>query len=231
MIRKQNYIVSMLLFLLFMSGCGQKLSEKEASFTGNSLEYTIQLPDSWKKTTNYQTKFNESAVFGAEDTKSKSQLYVLVDRKNKINTKEFGKEMQQEIAIRYGYKKASDIYFKEEKKEDKTFYKYTLRTNFDKQNVWLHLYYVESANGMVQVVIYSANDGNYKKRSEMLHESLLTLQEIKDLGEDESFEKPILFENQKISLELIGVMPIQSNQNNQMVALRYKVTNKHRKKR
>ncbi|MGX7148302.1 DUF5067 domain-containing protein [Enterococcus ureasiticus] len=214
------------LLLIFISGCSAKLSDKKEVFDGKGIEYTIQLPSTWEKTLDYKVTYSNEAIFGAKDTKSNSTLIVMSERKESIELADFGKKIRNELKKQYNYKKESDIFMKEFKVGKYKGYKYTLDTTFDKRESWLHLYYIETANGMVQLNYYSAKDGEYKKRAEIIDESARSVKEVKDKGTDADEEENVVFQNDDLSLTLTGVMNVTGAADKKLLALRYTVTNK-----
>ena len=226
--KKKLRILFLMLSFLF-AGCSAKLAEEESSFEGKGIHYNFQLPSTWNTTNDFQTVYSQQAVFGATDTKSNSSLFITVERKDKVELTNFGENMRKEVASLYGYKKADDVYMKEFKLKGKKAYKYTVKTKFAKRTVWLHLYYIETESGMVRFDFYSADDGQYEKRAEIIDRSVRSLEEGKDLGEETSEDEEdseIVFENDTVTLKLVGIMQIDGEDAKQLAALRYTITNK-----
>lgn len=216
-----------LLLLIFISGCSAKLSEKKETFDTKGIEYSFQLPSTWESASDYKVTYSNEAIFGAKDTKSNSTLVVMAGRKESIDLDGFGKRIRKELKKQYNYKNESDIFMKEFKVGKYQGYKYTLDTTFDKRASWLHLYYIETEHGMVQLNFYSAKDGNYEKRAEIIDESARSVKEVKDQGaEADDDEDSVVFENDDLSLSLTGVMNVAGESKQKLLALRYTVTNK-----
>ncbi|WP_086312451.1 hypothetical protein A5821_000148 [Enterococcus sp. 7F3_DIV0205] len=215
------------ILLLVLSGCSAKLSEKKESFDGKGIDYTFQLPSTWEKSLDYKVAYSNEAIFGAKDMKSNSTLVVMSERKESIDLTDFGKKIRKELKKQYNYKNESDIFMKEFKVGKYKGYKYTLDTLFDKRATWLHLYYIETAHGMVQLNYYSAKDGNYEKRAEIIDESARSVKEVKDNGpKADTEDEEIVFENDELTLSLTGVMNVVGEAEQKLVALRYTITNK-----
>lgn len=156
-----------------------KIIEKKESFEGKGIEYTFQLPSTWEKSLDYKVTYSNEAIFGAKDTKSNSTLVVMAERKESMDLTDFGNRIRKELKKQYNYKDEADIFMKEFNVGKYKGYKYTLDTTFDKRESWLHLYYIETAHGMVQLNYYSAKDGNYEKRAEIIDDSARSVKEKK----------------------------------------------------
>jgi hypothetical protein len=223
--KRKGYLL--LLLILILSGCSAKLSAKKSTFDAQGITYNFQLPSTWQKIADFKVKYNNEAVFGAEDTKSNSKLLVMATRKQSI-AEDFGKQMRAELKKQYNYKKAADIFMKEFKVGDYKGYMYVLDTYFDKRETWLQLYYIETAHGLVQLNYYSAKDGDYQKRSTIIDQSAQSVKEKQDVGTSETEEESIIFENETLSLQLTGVMQLEGKKE-PLLALRYTLTNKSTK--
>lgn len=224
---KKPIKVLLLFLLLVFSGCSAKLADKKESFEAQGIDYTIQLPSSWETVTDFKVKYSNEAVFGAQDTKSNSTLVVMGRRKEAVTLDEdFGKRMRKELKEQYNYKKESEIFMKEFKLGKYKGYKYTLDTMFEKRSTWLHLYYIETAHGLLQLNYYSANDGGHEKRAEIIDESARSVKEVSDSGSDTSDEtNEVVFKNETLSIELTGVMNLNGEGSKKLLALRYTVEN------
>lgn len=217
----------LILLLIVFSGCSAKLADKEESFEVKGINYTIQLPSSWEATTDFKVKYNNEAVFGGQDTKSNSTLLVMGERKESVTIDDdFGKRMRTELKNQYNYEKESEIYMKELEIGKYKGFKYTLDTMFEKRSTWLHLYYIETEHGLLQLNYYSANDGNHKKRAEIIDQSALSVKEVSDAGDKVSTDTDeVVFKNENVSIELVGVMTLEGDDGQKLLALRYTVTN------
>ncbi|MBO0446716.1 hypothetical protein IGJ55_002221 [Enterococcus sp. AZ170] len=222
--KKKLYLI--LVLLIFISGCSAKLSKKKESFEGKGIEYTFQLPSTWEKSLDYKVTYSNEAIFGAKDTKSNSTLVVMAERKESMDLTDFGNRIRKELKKQYNYKDEADIFMKEFNVGKYKGYKYTLDTTFDKRESWLHLYYIETAHGMVQLNYYSAKDGNYEKRAEIIDDSARSVKEKKDNGAESETEDEIVFQNDDFSLTLTGVMNVTGETGQKLLALRYTVVNK-----
>ncbi|MDA9472120.1 DUF5067 domain-containing protein [Enterococcus sp. 5H] len=217
----------LLVLILVFSGCSAKLSDKKESFEVKGINYTIQLPSTWEPTTDFKVKYSNEAVFGAQDKKSNSILVVMGERKElETINEDFVKRMRTELKNQYNYEKESEIYMKEFEIGKYKGVKYTLDTMFEKRATWLHLYYIETEHGLLQLNYYSANDGNHKKRAEIIDESALSVKEVNDTGDKASTDTDeIVFKNENVSIELVGVMTLEGDDGQKLLALRYTVTN------
>ncbi|MFD2305197.1 DUF5067 domain-containing protein [Enterococcus termitis] len=224
---KKRIMIPIVLLLIVFSGCSAKLADKEESFKAKGIEYTIQLPSTWETTTDFKVKYSNEAVFGAQDTKSNSTLVVMGERKETVELDDdFGKRMRKELKTQYNYDKESEIYMKEFKIGKYKGFKYTLDTMFEKRSTWLHLYYIETEHGFLQLNYYSANDGGHEKRAEIIDQSARSVKEIADSGNESSAEsEEVVFKNETVSIELTGVMNLEGEGDKKLLALRYTVKN------
>ncbi|EOH98902.1 hypothetical protein UAY_02171 [Enterococcus moraviensis ATCC BAA-383] len=219
-----GYLSILVLSLLVISGCSAKLSDEKQSFEADGIEYQFQLPSTWEVTKDYKATYNKSAVFGAKDKKSNSSLFVLASRKENVDLDNFGERTRKELAKLYNYK-AKDIYMKESKVGQYKAYKFTLNTTFDKRSMWLHLYYIETEHGLVQFDFYSADDGKYEKRVDIIDSSAYSVKEKEDQGPVEE-EDDIAFDSSELNVKVTGVMSLAGENDTSVYAIRYMVTNK-----
>lgn len=231
--------ISMLFLLttcfILLIGCSERLSDKKESFEGQGISYQFQLPADWKKIDYFQEKFNKQAVFGAEDTKSNSSMFIITQLKSSIDLNEFAAKRRLELQKGYGYKKIDDVYMKEYKINKNKAIKYTIYTTQQTKEVWVHFYYVETEHGVVEFVFNSANDGGYKKRSEIIDESVETLVETEsktnnvqttNSTESESSNgDTVEVKNDKLTFTIDGVMTLVEDDKSNKLVLRYQITN------
>lgn len=212
----------------------RKISGEKEAFEGQGISYHFQLPAKWNKVDSFQEKFNKQAVFGAEDTRSNSTMYIMTYLKSSVDLNEFASKTRQDLKKRYGYKKSDDLYMKEYKINKNKAIKYTVYTTYQEKEVWAQLYYVETEHGFVELIFYSANDGDYKKRSAIIDESVETLVETENKVNGEitsSTESEVAngdtvkVKNDKITFTIDGVMVLVEDDQNKKLILRYQLTN------
>lgn len=218
------YFPILMSIFIIISGCSAKLSDKKEPFEADGIDYQFQLPSTWEPTKDYKTTYNKSAVFGAKDKKSNSSLFILASRKEEVDLNDFGKRTRKELAKLYNYK-PEDIYLKESKVGGYKAYKYTLYTTFEDRSYWLHLYYIETEHGFIQLDFYSADDGNYKKRTAVIDSSAYSIKEVKDNGPEKE-EDEIAFDSPMYNLKVTGVMDLAGDKETSVYAIRYAFTNK-----
>ena len=225
---KMKKVIFGLFFLLVtISGCAASLSKRVDTFESDGISYEIQLPNSWEKKDGFENKYSKEIIFGAEDKKSNSKLLVMAQRKKKMEFNDsFGKEMKKKLAKQYGYQKVDEIYMDEFSIGKNKGFKYTLDTMFDEKESWLHLYYIETENSIVQLNFYSAKDGSYKERAKIIDESAKSIKETADAGPtDETSDETFLFKNDDFSIQVTGVLTIKGTENTNLLALKYSVNN------
>lgn len=222
------------LFLVLLTGCSDVLSKDKEVFSGQGVSYAFRLPATWKESSNVQETYNRQAVYGAEDTKSNSHLFVLTYLKKEVDRDDFAKKTRLELQKRYNYKELSGVYMKEYKINQHKAIKYTLNTKFKEKDVWAHFYYVETEHGFVEMIFYSANDGEYKKRSEIIDASVETLVETEaktvdsTVGESETEDESgdtIEVKNERMTIVIDGVMKLPDGDKKSLMIIRYQVTN------
>ncbi|MCA5012188.1 MULTISPECIES: DUF5067 domain-containing protein [unclassified Enterococcus] len=229
-------IMMLLGLLLVFTGCTTKLSEEKQTFSDRGITYSLQLPSSWEKESESQDKYGQNAVFAAKDKKSNSVMFISTTRKDALDLKDFGAKTRKQVAKTYGYDDPEDVYMKEFKLNDHPAYKYTVFTRFKDKDVWAHIYYVETKNGFVQLVYYSADDSNYEARSKIIDQSTRSLQEIKidethEEQEKEESSEPIsesdsvTVKNDKVAFEIKGFRKVADQNEETLLVIRYEMTN------
>lgn len=230
--KKRLYM--MMLFLFVLSGCSAKLAEEKAVFDGSGYHYEFQLPDSWKQqeASVYKNNFGEAAVFGAEDEKSDSFMYVLTFPKEEIELEGFGEKTREELQKVHGYKNIEDIFMKEYEVNGYPAFKYTVNTNFKDESIWAHFYYLVTEHSVVQINFYSADDRNYEKRVEILNESADSLREVGEAettatadSSAETAGSSLYTENDSLRFDVTGYRKITVD-DQEYLAVRFKIMNK-----
>lgn len=229
-------IVILLSLLLLATGCTAKLSEKEETFSDKGIDYSIQLPDTWETNEESKTVYGEGAVFSASDTKSNSSMYISTQRLESVDLKDFASKTKEQLAKTYNYENVEDLYMNEFEVDGRAAYKYTAFTRFGEKEVWAHLYYIETENGFVQLVYYSADDGSYKKRAEIIDESAKSLKQIKVTQEsweettDSSSNTVVDDDSLKVANDtcefgIKGARVLETKDKKQLLIIRYSIRN------
>lgn len=222
------FVISCILLI----GCSGELSGKKETFEGQGVNYQFKLPNKWEKIDHFQQIFNKKAVFGAEDTNSNSTMFIMTYLKSTVELKDFASKTRLELQKRYGYKELDGVYLKEYKINNYKAIKYTLNTTYQQKDVWLHLYYIETKNGFVELTFYSANDGDYKKRSVIIDKSVDTIIETKSEKNNETVDSTetskgdtLEIKNDKFSVTIDGVMTLVEEDGSKKLVLHYQLTN------
>lgn len=163
---------------MIVSGCSEKLAKDRIVIGSQKLQYSFQLPYSWKEQTDDQKNYGQAAAFSAKDTNSQSTMFIVTNRKETVDLADFGEKKRQELSQTYQYEHIEDLYMKEFTINGLPAYKYTAFTKFQEQEVWAHIYYIETQTSLVQMVYYSADDSNYKKRAQIIDQSARSLLEV-----------------------------------------------------
>ncbi|MGX7150137.1 DUF5067 domain-containing protein [Enterococcus ureasiticus] len=233
--RKNVISIFLLVTIILIAGCGEKLSEKKKEFEGQGISYEMQLPTNWE--VDKEDKSNEyglQTVFSAEDKKSNSNMFVAITPVKDVPHQGFSKKTREQFKKRYGYKNIKDVYMKEFKVNGKPASKYTLYTMFNEKKVWAHLYYIWTDNGFVQVTFYSADDNKYEKRSEVIDASIETLVEVgfdtkkaKKAQEKQVEEEGdiVTLENAQMKIQMTATRKVTGKDKKDLLAIRYTFTN------
>lgn len=224
-------IIVLLLFIL--SGCSAKLADEKTTFEGAGRQFEFKLPDSWKaqEASIYKNTFGENAVFGAEDEKSDSFMYILTFSKEDIELDGFGEKTREDLQKVHGYKNIDDIFMKEYEVNGYPAFKYTVNTIYKDESIWAHFYYLVTENSMVQINYYSADDRNYEKRVEILNESADSLKEIGEAAtktEESTSEienSDLSTENEELRFDVTGYRKITVG-DQEYLAVRFTLLNK-----
>ena len=219
--------------LLFLVGCStDTLSEKTTTVEGKGLTYTFNLPTGWEKQDYFKQVYGDSAVFGAEDTRSKSNMAVMIVSKEDVTEEGFGERTRKELAVKNGYTDEKDVYFVQDTIHDNEVYKYTFETTFNDESVWAHYYSIFSEHGVLQFVYYSADDSSYEKRVKIIDQSIKTVKEVsfsQEKAEEEAKQlqkDEIHFSTDTYDVSIMGLGTLKDESDHSLVALRYKYTNK-----
>lgn len=232
--KKWNYLCLILaISVSFLAGCSKEPIEKQKeTVEGSGLTYTFQLPKYWKKQENFTEQYGKQAVFGAQDGKSNSGMFVLIFPKKDVEKKEFGKRTQSELANRNGYKKAEDVYMKEYTVNKQKAFKFTFETTVASKRSWAHFYCLFTENGVIQFMFYSANDTSYKDRVKLIDASVETVKQTaydaevaakeaeKEHGQEITLEKK---DHYRVMITGLGKM--SGDDEKELVMLRYTLTN------
>lgn len=232
--QKTSWFLLLICLSLFFAGCSNKLSKEAQTFSEKGSTFSINLPKNWEEDKNFKAHFGLQAVLGAEDKKSNSYMFILTTPVEEVTEKNFGEETRKKLAERYNYKKADDIYMSELKIDDKPAYKYTLNTYYKEKSVWAHLYYIWTEHNFVQMIFYSADDGSYQKRAEIIDESALTFKETKfDQKKQDQISKEeeqdegdiVTVENADMKISISASRYMTGKDEEELLAIRYTFTN------
>ncbi|WP_348921133.1 DUF5067 domain-containing protein [Enterococcus rotai] len=229
--KKKNVIYIAICLLFVLAGCSGGVSKEKETFKGQGSTFKMSLPKGWVKDKDYQTRHGANAVYGAEDKKSNSFMYVSVTPVDEVEKKGFGDKNKKDLQSLYGLKNEKSIYIEEIKINDSPAYTYTLKSIYKDKKVWTHLYYTWTEHGFVQIVYYSADDNNYKKRYEWIDEAVKTLKETNYDEEEAKVEKEKnkvdvrIVQNSQMKVEITAVRPLEFEKNIKVMAIRYSFTN------
>lgn len=226
-----KWLPCLLLLLIGMSGCQQEtLDKEEQEVSGQGVTYTFQLPANWKAITNYEEVYGRLAVFGAEDTRSKSGMSVLIFPKESAEQENFGETTRKELAQKNGYSNPEDVYMKEYTVNDNVAYKFTFQTQFNGAKKWAHYYCIFSEHGILQILYYSADDANYEDRVKAIDASIETVKET-EFDEEEAqtatveSEEAIRFQSSNYEVTINGLATTIGEEESSLLVLRYSLKN------
>lgn len=228
-------LISIVFALLVFTGCSAKLSEDKEMFSDKGISYSIQLPTTWETTKDFKNVFGEGAIFGASDKKSNSSMYVSTKRIETVDMKDFAAKTRAQLSKVYGYENEKELYMKEFELNGHQAYKYTAFTKFNEKDAWVHLYYIVTDNALAQVVFYSADDGSYEKRSEILDESAKSFKQTEITEEswkeetasssEETEDGSVKIKNNNYSFTIKGARTMETEDNKKLIIIRYTFAN------
>lgn len=238
---KKSVAYCMMILLFFLAGCQAKLSEKKVTFNSNYFAYQFQLPEGWNETdeNSYKGEYGSQTIFGAEDSRSKSEMIIRASEKSEIDLTDFGNKTRENLQEMYNYSKLEDIYMKEYEVDGKTAYKYTLNGQHKDESVWVHCYYVVTDEELLEFIFYSADDNRYEDRVKIIDESVATLAEkgaletadntegsTENSGEATAEEtSKTTVENEQMKIAVTGYRKLTVDEQDYL-AVRYTITNK-----
>ena len=222
-------------FLLFfglgvMAGCqSEPISKEKQTIEGEGVTYTFQLPSGWHSVENYEETYGRLAVFGAEDSRSKSGMSIQIAPIESVEKEGFGSKVRKEIALKNGYSKTEDVYMKEYKVNGAPAYKYTFETIFQGKRTWAHYYTIFSEHGFIQLLFYSAKDKRSEERVKDIDASVLTLKETgyeAPTETESSSDDQIQLSSETAEVTITGLTVTKGEEDTELLVLRYQVTNK-----
>ncbi|PZL77511.1 hypothetical protein CI088_01540 [Enterococcus plantarum] len=228
-------IVFIVFILMVTVGCSKEtLSKEETTVEGKGLTYTFTLPSGWEKQDYFKQIYGDSAVFGAEDTRSNSNMAVMIVSKEAVTEEGFGERTRKELAAKNGYKNEKDVFFVQDTINGNEVFKYTFETTFNDKSVWAHFYSLFSEHGVIQFLYYSADDSSYEKRVKIIDQSIKTVKETnfnQKKAEDDATKQQkdeVHFSTDAYDVSIIGLGTLKDEKGQPLVALRYTYTNKQK---
>lgn len=215
-----------LLLLLLLVGCSkQGLSSEKSNFSSEGVSGTVQLPESWESVTNYRQKFNEAAIFGAEDTKTNSYLFIRL-KKNARQAQETLDELSLSILKKTFQMSEADF----EKLNDLSYptIRYSFDYRFEKKTVKAIVYYQQVANDLIEYIFYSAQDNQLPQRIQQFDQTVATsvIQKVESKSSDHEATGKRVLETDQYSFNLTSYKVIPQTENHSLVIIRFVFTNK-----
>jgi len=208
-------------------GCSSdKLSEEEQTFTTNKQTYTFQLPEGWEMEENYQTVFNQAAVFGAMDTNSTGMMFIRPTDQEPMSEEALTTWVTEQAA-------AQDIEVTPENVSTETtpIVFYTTTEAYKRKDMWSHRYYVSTDSEVLECRFYSPKDGSDEKRQKLFEQVVQSIQgsESEDKGTTkESSSSQALTgkaENEDLMIQVLGADKVEEG-GQQLLVVRYAFRNK-----
>lgn len=231
--KKVIFIGFFLSVLLVISGCSKnKLSDDTTKVEGKGTTYSFRLPATWEKQAAFQSIYGSQAVYGAEDTRSKSNMAVVIVSKDQIEEEGFGEKTRKSLAAQNGYDNEEGVFFAQDEINGNKVFKYTFETVFQGKKMWAHYYSIFSEHAVIQFLYYSAQDSSYEDRVNIIDKSIETVKEVSYSQEDADKEAAeekgdeISFSTDAYEVTIIGLGSLNDQDNQKLVALRFNYTNK-----
>jgi len=231
--KKTIFIAFFLSILVLIAGCSQnKLSDKTTEVEGKGTTYSFQLPATWEKQDAFQSVYGTQAVYGAEDTRSNSNLAVVIISKDQIEEKDFGERTRKSLAAQNGYENEEGVFFVQDEINGNQVFKYTFETTFMGKKTWAHYYSIFSDHAVIQFLYYSAKDSSYEDRVNIIDKSIETVKEVSYSQEkaeaeaNEAESDKISFSTDAYEVEIVGLGSLKDQNDQNLVAVRFKYTNK-----
>ena len=226
---------ALVLLALVLTGCSQgQLSEEKETFKGNQMGYEFSLPEDWTLVEDYQSEFNQAAVFGAEDSQSTARMFIRVQAEAGLTAKTLAETTA---------KKLEELYSVQGKMNSTAFevgdwpaVYYLAESTYQKRKVWVHLYYVATETSVVEFQFYSPDDRSDDKRNALYKQSVQSLVETGAVETPEPAETTSsgavdptnglgTFTNDEGTLALAGYMQVDWTDEEQLLLLRFTYTN------
>ncbi|MGX7265017.1 DUF5067 domain-containing protein [Enterococcus crotali] len=221
-------VIGFCFLILLLSGCQSKGVSKDADyFTVGNSEYRFQLPSGWKAEEEYQTVFNEAAVFGAVDTNSRAVLFIRGESSPLMNQKQLKDATDQKVNQHYDVKKGTVAEFKV---KDFPAIHYLMPGVYDGKAVWLDMYFISTKTQLINIQCYRPKGSSAKQQQETLKKSVESLEQLSSGSQRESSseEKKDTSKNgiQQIENEQLSIQITGYKIEKQHLIIRYVFTNK-----
>ncbi|MBO0445105.1 hypothetical protein IGJ55_000294 [Enterococcus sp. AZ170] len=224
---KQRIIALIFSGLLFLTltGCQKgQLEKANETFTADDSEYSFKLPKGWKVEKEYKETFNEAAVFGAEDSNSRSEMFVRAQPSKPLDEQELKQETKESLLAFYkleaGEVESFDV-------DGLPAIHYLMPSVYKKKAVWLDMYFVTTKTHLVNFQFYRPRDNSAEKQKQVIYESVKTLKQLRgsqtltSSSQQKGAKNNQKLENQRVAIQLTGNKIV----GNQLI-LRYVITNK-----
>ncbi|MCB5951420.1 hypothetical protein LI951_05025 [Enterococcus sp. BWT-B8] len=202
------------MLILLLSGCqGNELAKETEAFTINGSEYEFQLPAGWEPEEDYQTAFNEAAVFGAEDRNSRAVMFIRGEESEPFSVEQLAAETEEQVSKHYLLETAE---IEEFEVAGRPAIHYLIPSVYEKKRVWLDIYYVVTDSNLVSFQYYRPKDNSANKQQAVIRQSVESL-ELTYLGTASAKDKT----EEEAAVQFTGYK-IEEDQ----LIIRYVLTNK-----
>lgn len=219
--KRMAQLIMIGIVLMATAGCQKyELMNEQKTFSDGGSSFSFQLPSGWQIEDEYKEVFNDAALFGAEDTNSRSVMFVRAQKSEKLN------EQQLRIQTRA----ALEQYYLVDEIEEESFrignfaaVYYPLKSVYDNRAVWLDNYFIATETHVVEFLFYRPRQGSSDGQQEIIRKSVETLKQVEAIASsDQEIEEAA---NYKVTTDTFSIQLTGHRIQEGKLILRYVLTN------
>lgn len=223
--KQMTQLIILCFFLLTSVGCQKyDLMNEEEQFSTDGSSFSFRLPSGWQVEKDYKEVFNEAALFGAEDTNSRSVMFIRAQKSEQLN--------EQQLVTQT--KTALKQYYLVDEVEEETFQianfsavYYPLKSVYDNRAVWLDNYFIATETHVVEFLFYRPRQGGTEGQQEIIRQSVETLKQLETTASSEEKREEIT--EQKVTTDMLSIQLTGHKIQGDKLILRYVLTNNSEK--